>query len=919
MVALDDLVEVVEADGEPTHVPEAADPWATMLIRLGFAAMLAYLLGHLIFGPFGPTGPISTLTALYSFALLSTLVAMGLTWTTWYDCHWRELVFAECSVVLIGAMAASPTEFFAAVLLLELGTGALIPWGARGQAAFVLVCGVGAVSILILHGPNELSIYRWFELGVASAFSLLVAGLADRYRREIRARINTLQESEDKLWKIFYANPDIVTIATFPEGRYLNVSSQFLRSGYSKAEVLGATEREVKLWADQAQFAEYEQRLISLGHVNNMEATFRLKDGRTVPCLISGTVVQLSLGQCVVSVTRDISRIKQASHELMAARKAAESASRAKSEFISNMSHEIRTPMNAILGMAEVLADSSLSSEQRKYLSIMMNSGNSLLNLINDILDFARVESGKLSLEQAAFDLCDLAERVAETLSIRAHQKGLDLAVRIAPDVPPGLIGDELRLRQVVTNLLGNAIKFTATGEIVLAIERDTDAEAGVLHFSVADTGIGIAPDEREKIFTSYAQAESSTARKYGGTGLGLAIVKQLVELMGGRIWVESELGKGSTFHFTARFGLQPGHATDENDASLAGIRILVVDGTAINRLSLAEILSRRGAIVTQAASGEEALELLRASARAGTGYALTLLDCRMPSIDGFDVARIMRRERLDGGMVIIPMLTLDDLNVRLPTLRKMGLIHHLIKPVRRAELLDLIKGLIGKIPHQPQAESMRTSVQSLHLSSDVTVQGSPAGSAAPAPPYVLAAPSVAAAAQPRRPLHVLVADDSADNRLLIDAFLKKAGWLLDEAENGEVAVQKFIAGKYDVVLMDIQMPVMDGYAAVRRIRKWERENRTARTPIIALTASVLDEAVSKSFEVGCDTHVSKPVRRPTLFSAIREVIGADQKLQMADPISPAPALSPERGDRTHKDDAETYSFRPVRTPNGIS
>jgi len=454
--------------------------------------------------------------------------------------------------------------------------------------------------------------------------------------------------------------------------------------------------------------------------------------GRTVPALVSGELVELDGRRCVVINSQVIKRLKRTEQELIAAREAALAASKAKSQFLSSMSHEIRTPMNAVLGMSDLLGETALDPKQRRYLDIVCNNGAALLDLIDDILDLAKVESGQLMLERVSFDLHDVINRVVDTMALRANQKQIELAARVAPGVPAQVLGDPLRLRQILINLLGNAIKFTARGEIVLTLEpaphranrQPVGANAVVLQFSVADTGIGIAADQIESIFSPFTQADSSTTRKFGGTGLGLAIVQRLVGLHRGEIKVVSEPGCGSTFSFTAEFG-RPPVARDLLEAVGQ-----VLGGTSVN-------------------ANDEDREVA-VSAGAGTAVA---------------------------GM---------------------------------------------------------------------------------------------------KPLRILLADDSPDNRLLIAAYLEKTQFHLDEVADGVAAVEKFQQNHYDLVLMDIQMPKLDGYAATRAIRELERRATCCRQgpiPIIALTASAVGEAIDDAFEAGCDLHVAKPVKKLTLLTAIRQVM----------------------------------------------
>jgi two-component system, sensor histidine kinase and response regulator len=528
---------------------------------------------------------------------------------------------------------------------------------------------------------------------------------------------------------------------------------------------------------------------------------------------------------------------------LITANHSALAASRAKSEFLSSMSHEIRTPMNAILGMADLLAETQVTPEQKRFVTSMISNGNALLNLINGILDLARIESGRLNLEETDFDLEELIEHVAETLSLRANEKGLELTSRILPGVPPRLVGDTLRLRQVLINLVGNAIKFTEQGEVAVTVGSSPLPDGAVeLRFCVRDTGIGIAPDQLDPIFHSFTQADSSTTRRYGGSGLGLTIASRLVELMGGRISVSSAAGAGSTFEFVARLPIAdgPGVAA-EKLPYLRGVRVLVVDDNATNRLILRELVSAQGAEVDEASTGIEALAEAERARTEDRPYRLVLLDYRMPEMDGFQVARQLKRQA-GAAQPVILMLSSEDLNRTLATLREIGIDLYVVKPVRHAELLRAIALAMGRAAVEVKA----VAPSSNGITADAV-----------------------------RPLKILLAEDSPDNRLLIEAYLRNLPYEVDTADNGQVAVAKFVKGKYDVVLMDVQMPVMDGYTAVRRIRAWERERGCAPTPIAALTASALEEDVRNSVAAGCTAHLSKPIKKSRLLAALRDLSAA--------------------------------------------
>jgi PAS domain S-box-containing protein len=550
----------LQAAAESPSEPWEAIDWTTtdqLLrdLRVGACIVLVFQLAYLAADQ-GRSRP-ETILTLHIFNLLTTVIFLGLAHLRAYADRIPHLIFGFCALLFASTAALSILTVNRAPLTITLtitmlGVAALIPWDWRWQAG-VAVAAVGSMAAMTLLRPEaDLHLgYDWFAIVTAAGVAQCGALSGQRYRREIASRIMALQinhrflrESEAKLRKIFETSSDAITINRLSDGRYLEVNEAFAGTGYSREEALAQSAGALGVWANRAQLREFMKTLRARGSVVNTEIDLRTKGGRIDPFPISAKVIELDGEECMVTIGRDIRSIKQTEADLIAAREAALAASQAKSEFLSSMSHEIRTPMNAILGMSEQLSETELDPQQQKFLGIMQNNGNILLELINDILDLAKIESGRLSLEQTTFQLEGLLDKIVESLAARAHGKGLELIARAVPETPQNLVGDPLRLRQILINLLGNAIKFTEIGEIVLTVERDCESsEPGRLHFRVADTGVGIPASRLDHVFESFTQVDASTTRQYGGSGLGLAIVKRLVELMGGRLWVESEVG----------------------------------------------------------------------------------------------------------------------------------------------------------------------------------------------------------------------------------------------------------------------------------------------------------------------------------------------------------------------------------------
>ena len=556
------------------------------------------------------------------------------------------------------------------------------------------------------------------------------------------------------------------------------------------------------------------------------------------------------------------SRLAQLVKELEVAKRHAEDAAETKSAFLANMSHEIRTPLNAILGMTTLALQTRLSAEQQDYLRTVKSSSLALVAIVNDILDFSKIEARRLELELVEFELRETVGDTAKAIAIRAAEKGLELACDVSPDAPELLLGDAGRLRQVLLNVLANAVKFTNDGEVVLRVSVENAADPHVqLHFSVSDTGIGIPLDKQEQIFRAFIQADSSTTRRYGGTGLGLAIALRLVELMGGRMWVESEVGRGSTFHFTAVFDRPATPAIDvvsHKPTALDGLRVLVVDDNATNRRILEEMLASWQMKPHAVSNAGTAMDALREASPTDDRFHVVLSDCQMPNVDGFTLARqIKRDQRLSNTPVVL--LTSVGRAGDAERCRRLGVDAFLTKPVKHSDLLDTLTTLFGV---STRREQDRRGTKK-------------------------------AARSPHHSLHILVAEDNAVNRTLVTTLLKKRGHSVKAVENGReaiAAIQAAGARRFDLVVMDVQMPEMGGFEATEAIRADERTTGQ-HLPIVALTAHAMQGDRARCLEAGMDGYLTKPIDVDELIATVEGFGGQPSESVVEQPTPDSAAV----------------------------
>jgi PAS domain S-box-containing protein len=601
------------------------------------------------------------------------------------------------------------------------------------------------------------------------------------------------------------------------------------------------------------------------GETQEYEVEFRARhcDGSWRWILARGIAVRNAEGKPIrFAGTRiDITDLKRIEDELRHARDAAEAASRAKSEFLANVSHEIRTPMNAILGMTELTLDTRLTDEQRNYLTVVNASANALLNVINDLLDFAKIEAGKFEVVHAEFSLSCVLNETLRALAHRAHKKGLELICSVDADTPDALIGDAGRLRQVLLNLIGNALKFTEQGEVVITVQnadcRSQNAELktssilhsdfGNLQFEVRDTGIGIPREMQSKIFQAFEQADNSTTRRYGGTGLGLAIASRLVDLMGGGITVESEPGRGSLFRFTCRFGVQSSATLQSRPSPVefSGLRVLVVDDNATNRVILEQWLRSWETEPTAVGDGLMALNTLWRGVALGRPYSLALLDGRMPGVDGLALAgEIARSPQLAQCRVVL--LTSEDRPANLIRQRELGIAAVLRKPLQQEELVETISRVLSR----SQVDEFSEEATSLD---EVCQKADNVGSSLP-------------------PLRILVAEDNEFNQQVVHHLLTRKGHHVQIAKDGQQALDALEADRFDLLLLDVHMPELDGFRVIELLRQRE-QGRGSRLPVVALTARSMKGDRERCLEAGMDEFLAKPIRRKELFAAIERVL----------------------------------------------
>ena len=766
-----------------------------------------------------------------------------------------------------GAAAAIPALGLdqAALILVVLAgivagaTGTLV--GDRRSFHYLLLTALAPLPIgILLHGHSRAHL-------IATLLIVLFVGGMDRVHRRayrtfverVRAAVLLASSTQDLARQHAYLDALIastpVAIAVLDGRRSIRSVNPAFETlfGYSTAEAVGAS-IDALIVPDslRSESSDLEARARA-GEIVRVEIERRRKDGRPIQVRLSAAAVKAAPEGGLVALYEDISDRKAAEQAMRAARDLAERVARARSAFLANMSHEIRTPMNAVLGFVELVLDTDLQVEQRRALELVRSSSEALLTILNDILDYSKIEAEHLELESIPFDLPKVVHATATLLAVRAREKHLELTVDVPPDVPHIMRGDPTRVRQVLMNLIGNAIKFTEQGEVdVSAAVVGYHDDRTSVRFRVRDTGIGISDEQLATIFDEFTQADASMTRRYGGTGLGLAISRKLVALMGGQLSVTSEVGRGSEFSFTLRLPVErsAAAATPGRAVSLGGRRLLVVDDNETNRRILRDMLGAEGVAVHEAARADAGLTALRRAAAAGTPFDIAILDAQMPDQDGFELAAAVRA---DPDLAATKLLILTSAGQRGDgeRCRQMGIQAYLTKPIARADLIEAVGTVLLEAP--------------------------PAGAA----PALITRHSIA---ESRHTLRILLAEDNLVNQQVATAMLVKRGHQVDVVGNGREAVDAVGAREYDLVLMDIQMPEMDGFAATQAIRALPRGRSL---PIIALTAHALSGERERCLERGMTGYLAKPFKAHDLFAAIegRTAATADTAAAPAPPV----------------------------------
>jgi PAS domain S-box-containing protein len=691
------------------------------------------------------------------------------------------------------------------------------------------------------------------EIRVLARTEELQTEVNERVRAELHLKysLKELKDLESALDQhCIVARTDRRGTITFVNEKFCSISK------YGREELVGMDHRIVNSGFHPKEFIADLWRTIQSGRVWKGDLKNRAKDGSIY--WVDTTIVPFcdaeNKPRQYIAIRSDITAIKSVEEDLRTAKEAAEAASSAKSEFLANMSHEIRTPLNGVMGMTDLALGTELTPEQREYLDTVKMSADSLLTVINDILDFSKIEAGKIDLEAIDFNLRDCLETSLKTLAIRADEKGLELLCEVAPELPELVRGDAGRLRQIIINLAGNAIKFTEKGEVVLKVQvEESDAQGLKLRFTVTDTGIGIPQEKLQAIFDPFSQADTSTTRKYGGTGLGLTISSRLVDMMGGRIWVESEVGGGSKFHFTARLGTAEAKVIAAEAIApldvLRAAKVLVVDDNPTNRRILEGMLGRWEMKSSSAQNGVDALTKLSEAQETGDPFTLVLMDMHMPSMDGFELIEEIRK-RPGASAATIMMLTSAGHRGDAARCQELGVAAYLLKPIRQSELREAIGRVLGA----------RERIGVLPLITRYSLQD---------------------AGEPMASLHILLAEDNPVNQLLARRLLEKRGHSVVVAESGQGALEALEKERFDLVFMDVQMPVMDGFEATAAIRKKEEPGRV-HLPIVALTAHAMKGDREKCLAGGMDEYLTKPIRPQELDEVLRGYLTRRRKTSEA-------------------------------------